>query len=173
MQDLAGMMCNSCEQGEMTACDARVVCDYCGLSRERFVPPIPCDHDWKVWPETDGQEQRCMVCNAYRKTPKEIELVARNSKKPEKRFAAGARNEAKIICLFCVANNYDQPQNNLVAFWIDKPSIEAVASALGYAFPASDDATTLAVVKLWGGETVTLPNGDDVRLQEVIDGEIL
>lgn len=25
--------------------------------------------DWQVWPETDGLEQRCMVCGKYRKTP--------------------------------------------------------------------------------------------------------
>lgn len=30
---------------------------------------LPCAHDWKVWPETDGLEQRCMKCGAYRRTP--------------------------------------------------------------------------------------------------------
>jgi len=28
-----------------------------------------CDHDWKIWPETDGHSQRCMKCGAYRDTP--------------------------------------------------------------------------------------------------------
>lgn len=28
-----------------------------------------CDHDWQIWPETDGQEQKCMKCGAYRRTP--------------------------------------------------------------------------------------------------------
>jgi hypothetical protein len=28
-----------------------------------------CQHDWKIWPETDGQEQRCMKCGEYRRTP--------------------------------------------------------------------------------------------------------
>lgn len=31
-----------------------------------------CDHDWMVWPETDGQSQRCMKCGAYRNTPSHI-----------------------------------------------------------------------------------------------------
>ena len=28
-----------------------------------------CDHDWKIWPETNGQSQRCMKCGNYRDTP--------------------------------------------------------------------------------------------------------
>lgn len=28
-----------------------------------------CEHDWHIWPETDGQEQRCLKCKAYRRTP--------------------------------------------------------------------------------------------------------
>lgn len=31
---------------------------------------VVCEHDWRIWPETDGQEQKCMRCGAYRKTPK-------------------------------------------------------------------------------------------------------
>jgi hypothetical protein len=31
----------------------------------------PCEHDWKIWPETDGQNQRCMKCGQYRDTPRE------------------------------------------------------------------------------------------------------
>lgn len=30
----------------------------------------PCKHNWQIWPETDGQEQRCMKCGEYRKTPR-------------------------------------------------------------------------------------------------------
>jgi hypothetical protein len=31
-----------------------------------------CSHDWRIWPETDGQEQRCSKCCAYRRTPREV-----------------------------------------------------------------------------------------------------
>lgn len=32
---------------------------------------IACEHDWQIWPETDGLEQRCSRCGAYRPTPTE------------------------------------------------------------------------------------------------------
>lgn len=28
-------------------------------------------HAWVIWPETDGQEQKCLGCGDYRKTPEE------------------------------------------------------------------------------------------------------
>lgn len=28
-----------------------------------------CAHEWAIWPETDGLEQRCRKCGAYRPTP--------------------------------------------------------------------------------------------------------
>lgn len=34
--------------------------------------PSECCHDWRIWPETDGYEQRCSKCNAYRNTPQEV-----------------------------------------------------------------------------------------------------
>lgn len=27
-------------------------------------------HEWVIWPETDGLEQKCMKCGSYRSTPK-------------------------------------------------------------------------------------------------------
>jgi len=30
------------------------------------------EHDWQIWPETDGQEKRCSLCGGYRKTPTEV-----------------------------------------------------------------------------------------------------
>ncbi len=44
---------------------ALMIADVCGCLGE-----TACSHDWKVWPETDGQEQKCMKCGAYRRTPK-------------------------------------------------------------------------------------------------------
>lgn len=34
--------------------------------------PRECNHDWRIWPETDGYEQRCSKCKAYRNTPQEV-----------------------------------------------------------------------------------------------------
>lgn len=31
--------------------------------------PSQHKHDWVIWPETDGQEQKCLGCGGYRKTP--------------------------------------------------------------------------------------------------------
>jgi hypothetical protein len=28
-----------------------------------------CSHDWQTWPETNGQEQRCMLCGMHRESP--------------------------------------------------------------------------------------------------------
>lgn len=35
-----------------------------------------CSHDWRIWPETDGQEQRCSKCHTYRQTLRE-EIAAK------------------------------------------------------------------------------------------------
>lgn len=78
----------------------------------------------------------------------------------------------KIFCLFSVENNYDQPANNLVCWWREKPSIEALASALEMKFPAKDDEDTLAVVKIWSGDGARIFNAD-YRLEEVSEGEKL
>jgi hypothetical protein len=43
-----------------------------GADTSMSVAPHECQHDWKVWPETDGQSQRCMKCGEFRDTPKEI-----------------------------------------------------------------------------------------------------
>ena len=45
-----------------------------------------CAHDWHIWPETDGLEQRCSVCHQYRTTPDEERfwLVADAKRHPPK-----------------------------------------------------------------------------------------
>ena len=79
----------------------------------------------------------------------------------------------QIVALFSVdAQNHNQPDNNLVAFWSVKPSIEVLAQALGQKFPAADDAVTLAIVKIWGGDTQEIAN-TDYRLQTVEEGELV
>lgn len=36
----------------------------------------------------------------------------------------------KVICLFSVANNYDQPDNNLIAVFEDKPTLDELSKVL-------------------------------------------
>lgn len=47
------------------------------------VTAAPCEHDWKIWPETDGQIQRCMKCKAYRDTPAVTRPVGNSTENTE------------------------------------------------------------------------------------------
>jgi len=38
----------------------------------------------------------------------------------------------KIWVLFSIANNYDQPDANIIAWWTKKPTVKAVADILSY-----------------------------------------
>lgn len=76
----------------------------------------------------------------------------------------------KIVCLFSVENNYDQPNNNLVCWWREKPSIETVAKMIGETFPCRDDNDTLAIVKIWSGEGARI-HETDYRLENVEEGK--
>ena len=75
----------------------------------------------------------------------------------------------KIWCLFSVDNNYDQPPNNLVCWWKEKPTIEQVAGGMSIAFPSKEDEKTLAVVNVWGGKGARDFN-TDYRLEEIDEG---
>lgn len=37
------------------------------------------DHDWHIWPETDGQSQRCAICKVFRDTPEADKFWIRKS----------------------------------------------------------------------------------------------
>lgn len=54
-----------------------------------------------------------------------------------------------MIALFSIDNQYDQPDNNLVALFENKPSLELLAKALNTTFPASTDSDTLTIVSIW------------------------
>ena len=41
---------------------------YCEKTH-KFVAVQDCQHDWHIWPETDGLEQKCSKCGKYRNTP--------------------------------------------------------------------------------------------------------
>ena len=74
-----------------------------------------------------------------------------------------------MIALFSIENQYDQPDNNLVAIFKEKPSIELLAKALGKSFPCDKDSDTLAIVNIWNNESKEgYRLGDfDYRLEEV------
>lgn len=73
-----------------------------------------------------------------------------------------------IWCLFSVSNDYDQPDNNLNRWWSEKPSIEKLASYLGYPLNTAKDEDVVKVVSVWQGHTIKMHPGDTkYRLQEV------
>jgi hypothetical protein len=82
-------------------------------------------------------------------------------------------SEKNIYALFSIDNNYDQPDNNLVAWWHDKPSLEVLSKALGYSFPSDSDNVTLSIVKIWGGERQRLDYaGTTYRLESIGPGKL-
>jgi hypothetical protein len=70
-----------------------------------------------------------------------------------------------IWCLFSA--NYDQPSNNLVCWWREKPDIHAVSAAMGVAMDT--DANIIAVVRVHQGETARVIE-TDYRLELVGEG---
>lgn len=75
----------------------------------------------------------------------------------------------KIWCLFSVENNYDQPSNNLICWWKDKPSIQTIAEALKVKFEGGEDETIIKVVRIHQGGDARFWN-TDYRLEEVEEG---
>ena len=73
----------------------------------------------------------------------------------------------KIWCLFSIENNYDQPSNNLVAWWTNKPSIQCIAKALDIAFDPTNGSAICG--KILKGEEVRWQN-TDYRLEEINEG---
>ena len=54
-----------------------------------------------------------------------------------------------MLALYSIENNYDQPENNLVALFKDKPSLGLLAKALGKSFPCDSDSDTITIVNIW------------------------
>ena len=74
----------------------------------------------------------------------------------------------KIWCLFSVENNYDQPDNNLVTWWEEKPSLEKLAKFLCQPLDKASDEAIMAVVEIWkGNRTVTPGDSTSYRLEQV------
>lgn len=95
------------------------------------------EHDWQIWPETDGQEQRCMKCGQYRKTPKALET--QEDARARKKAMVKARHEkvARIIdpdawILYDKANELTK-MHERVSVWRVLPSLDkadAIIAAL-------------------------------------------
>lgn len=82
-----------------------------------------------------------------------------------------APNKATIWCLFSVDNNYDQPDNNLVAWWPEKPTLEVLFDTLGVTLGVRDQ-DTVAVVKIWAGSREELRQ-TQYRLELVSEGKLV
>lgn len=77
-----------------------------------------------------------------------------------------------IWCLFSVANEVDQPDNNLVRWWSIKPTIEQLASFMACPLDLAGDAQIVQVVNLWQGRPEYFPSASKTyRLEEVHEGE--
>ena len=79
--------------------------------------------------------------------------------------------EATIFCLFSITNDYDQPPNNLVAWWSAKPSLEILSKALGHQFPPQEDELIVSIVKIWNGDEQKIDN-TDYWLAETKEGTV-
>lgn len=71
----------------------------------------------------------------------------------------------KIWCLFSIENNYDQPMNNLEAFWSHKPTFGDVKKLLDPELKYYVSADSI-YDKLSRGEEVRF-GGADYRIEEI------
>jgi hypothetical protein len=83
----------------------------------------------------------------------------------------------KIWCLFSVDNNYDQPDNNLFAWWAEKPSLEVLAQTLtGKPLGELEGEDILQVVEVFTGrgegKVKRFHFDTTFRLEEVADGKL-
>jgi hypothetical protein len=79
----------------------------------------------------------------------------------------------KIWCLFSIDNNYDQPDNNLVCFWTEKPTLDILGQALNIGLLSAIDEEIISLVDIWRGNRARLHFDTEYRIQEVEEGERL
>ena len=70
----------------------------------------------------------------------------------------------KIWYLFSIANDYNQPSNNLEAWWSNKPDFFNLTKILN--IDADSDKGNTKIGKILKGEEVRI-NGYDYRLEEI------
>lgn len=71
----------------------------------------------------------------------------------------------EIFCLFSIENDHDQPDNNLIAWFKSKPTIEDLIERFNV--DLSDNEKIINIVKLWNGELVRLLPNTYYRLRKV------
>jgi len=76
-----------------------------------------------------------------------------------------------IWVLFSIANDYDQPDANLVAWWKDKPDYETILDILGLV--AYKDKKYTEIEDILNGKEVKVQHGHDTdyRLEQIGEGE--
>lgn len=95
--------------------------------------------------------------------------MAQASKKSERVISA---DEKTIWGLFSVAQEYDQPPNNLVAWWSEKPNLETLFKTLNIQL-GENDKSTVAVVKIWSGEEEEIDwSHTSYRLELIAEGKL-
>jgi hypothetical protein len=77
-----------------------------------------------------------------------------------------------IYCLFSVYNDYNQPANNLVAWFPIKPKLEVIAKTLDIDLSIASDEQVITVANLFQGKEVYY-NSTNYRIQEVVEGSVL
>lgn len=73
----------------------------------------------------------------------------------------------KIWCLFSIDNMYDQPDNNLVSWWVEAPTLSQLKFVLG------DYHEDEKIIKLALGGEYRIEGEVSYRLQQVTEGERL
>ena len=87
------------------------------------------------------------------------------SKKPNKSNIP----KSKIWALFSIANDYDQPENDLVAWWSGKPSFEILSGVFGIIIDKEKGHSGIG--KVLKGQEVRI-GGADYRLEEISEGKL-
>ncbi|HQT77999.1 MAG TPA: hypothetical protein PLD10_13170 [Rhodopila sp.] len=77
----------------------------------------------------------------------------------------------KIWCLFSIENDYNQPEHNLVGWWLNKPSLETVGAAIGINFPFDSDDDVVNVVRVWQGTPIMFRDAT-YTLEEIEEGVV-
>lgn len=89
---------------------------------------------------------------------------------------------SKIYCLFSIANNYDQPKNNLVCAWVGKPDFKTFCSAFEIPDLSKEDIYDAAtrygealqlINKIYSSDYEQRIFGQDYRFEVIESGQIL
>lgn len=76
----------------------------------------------------------------------------------------------KIYAMLSIADICNQPDNNLVAWWFEKPSIDKILWAIGGTY--EDDAAVLAAAHIYNGGVHGFRN-TEYRVAKIDEGIIL